>query len=44
MPGMAWLSPLVMHSMLSPGMARFQNVADGDIAAHGRAIRDYLVA
>ena len=44
MPGMAWLSPFVVHSVLSPGIARFQNVADGDIAAHGRPIRDYLAA
>ena len=44
MPGMAWPPPFVVHSVLSPGIARFQNVADGDNAAHGRAIRDYLAA
>jgi hypothetical protein len=32
------------HTNREPYIARFQNVADGDIAAHGRAIRDYLAA
>jgi glutathione-regulated potassium-efflux system ancillary protein KefG len=40
--GMTWLPPFVMHSVLPPGIAGFRNVTDDEIAAHGRAIRDYL--
>ena len=42
--GMTLLPPFVMHSVLPPGIAGFPDVHDGDIAAHGRAIRDYLAA
>jgi len=42
--GMTWLPPFVMHSVLPPGIVGFRDITDGDITAHGRAIRDYLAA
>lgn len=42
--GMTWLPPFVMHSVLPPGIVGVRDITDGDISAHGRAIRDYLAA
>lgn len=41
--GMTWLPPLVMHSVLPPGISGFHNVSDEEIVQHGQRFRDFLV-
>lgn len=41
--GMTWLPPLVMHSVLPPGISGFRNVSDEDIVQHGQRFREFLV-
>ncbi len=39
---MRWQIPLVLHSVLPPGVAGFRNVSEEDILAHARSVRAHL--
>lgn len=40
--GMIWLPPLVMHSVLPPGITGFRNIKDDEIVAHGHLARNFI--
>lgn len=40
--GMKWLSPIVIHSVLPPGIEGFKNISDADLAKQADEYREFL--